>query len=148
MKTCISQKLETKVRWLHSASAQALKTSPSQEEATLSNIISQLIFIFLHLSPWVLRGPCLSHHCYKQVLCSRSQGWLSRLPDMVDLYADMSLRINQAYQSDNRLLTCYKHLPCPSCVLSSCRLFTELMLRLLSGCGSNIGSALSLWFFH
>lgn len=71
LKTCISQNLESKVKWLHSASAQALKTSPSQEDATLSNVISQLIFIFLRLNPWVLRGPCLSHHCYKQVLCSR-----------------------------------------------------------------------------
>lgn len=68
---------------------------------------------------------CL-HHCYKQVSCSRLWGWLSRLSAMVDLCADMSFRINQAYRTDRCLFTCYKHLPRLALAPSPHRLFTRI----------------------
>lgn len=92
------------------------------EDTTFNTIKYQLIFIlfiyFLAADEAVVSSEGLvisltscMHHCYKQVSCRRSWGQLSRLSGVVDLYADMSFRINQAYQSDRCLFTCYKHLP-------------------------------------
>lgn len=44
----------------------------------------------------------------------------------VELCADTSLRINQAYQSDRCLSTCYKHLPRLAPAPSPHRLFTRI----------------------
>lgn len=43
--------------------------------------------------------------------CSRSQSWLCRLSVTADLCADTSSGINQAYQRDSCLFSCYKHPP-------------------------------------
>lgn len=53
-------------------------------------------------------------------------GWWSGLSGRLELCADMSLRINQAYQSDRCLSTCYKHLPRLAPTPSPHRLFIRL----------------------
>lgn len=62
---------------------------------------------------------CL-HRCCKHASCSRSQSWLRRLSVIADLCAATTFGINQAYQRDSCLFTCYKHLPAPSlCSISA-----------------------------
>lgn len=87
-------------------------------------------------------------HCSSQLSCSKVLHWLSC---SLELCADMPLRINQAYQSDRCLSTCYKHLPHLTSAPSPHRLFTSvqppyLWLCLLSGSGSNTRSCPDLLF--
>lgn len=90
-------------------------------------------------------------HCYKQVSCSWAWVWWSGLSCRAELCADMSLRINQAYQSDRCLSTCYKHLPRLAPTPSHRRLFTRLQPPYSGPVyslaqGSNIRSVLCHWF--
>lgn len=99
------------------------------EDATLNTIMSQLIFYTdeaaVATEVLIISLTYCMQHCYKQVSCSRVWGWRSRLSGSVELCADMSFRINQAYQSDRCLSTCYKHLPRLAPAPSPCRLFTR-----------------------
>lgn len=99
---------------------------------------------------WGTSVACLTyciHRCCKHGSCSRSRSWLCRLSVIADLCADTSFGINQAYQGDRCLFTCYKHLPAPRL----CFISTQIIYRrpasapcpcLLFCCGSNISSSL------
>lgn len=125
LKTCISQGQEWR-HWKSSFQPWQHHHRPPPEDATSDTMMSQLI-LYAHGAVVSTEGLIISmHHCYKQVSCSGVWGWQSRLSSRVELCADMPFRINQAYQSDRCLSTCYKHLPRLAPAPSPCRLFTRI----------------------
>lgn len=109
-----------------------LMIAPHRSEAPLGCRVSHP----LHPSPLQTR-----------VSCSGSPSWLCCLSVTADLCAEPPVGINQAYQRDSCLFTCYKHLPAPR----SCSISVQIIYRrpasaprpcLLSGCSSNISAGL------
>lgn len=96
-------------------------------DTTISTITSKLVFSLMKLLMLWRCLSALSYTVYIDVSSSLCfKGVESRLSGRLELCADMSLKINQAYQSDRCLSTCYKHLPHLAPAPSLHRLFIML----------------------
>lgn len=115
-------------------------------------ILPPKVLPLLHVAVRHLEGCCVSHLLHPSLLQTRLMfhGGSAALV-IADLCVDTSFGINQAYQRDSCLFTCYKHLPAPRL----CSISTQIIYRcpastlcpcLLSCCGSNINSLLPCLF--